>query len=109
MLRSFQWFPDQGRLIFVDGDWGGWSYDPGSKLGRTCFVPTATMGADFLSIHVFLHQLRRIQQTWVLVFGGGQNIYKMNSSGAVSTIASAPFGNVNVGMDPLVAQSQPIR
>ena len=95
---ALEYFPDQGRLIFIDGDWGGWSYNPGTNSWTHLFRTVGNDGSGLPQYPMASYtNFAEYSKLGFLVFGGGQSIYKMNSSGAVSNIASAPFGNVNAG------------
>ena len=95
---ALEYFPDQGRLIFIDGDWGGWSYNPGTNSWTHLFRTVGNDGSGLPQYPMASYtNFAEYSKLGFLVFGGGQSIYKMNSSGAVSSIASAPFGNVNAG------------
>lgn len=102
---TLEWFPDQSRLIWIDGDWGGWSYNPSTNSWTHLFMTVGNDGSglpqypmsDYFNWSVYSTQ-------GVLVFGGGTNVYKMDAAGTVTTLATAPFvgvsgtsGNLTVG------------
>ena len=96
--NTLEYFPNMGRLIYVDGNFGGWAYNPGTNSWTQLFRGSENDGTALPQYPMSGYtNFAEYSKLGFLVFGGGSNIYKMDSSGAVSTIASAPFGNVNVG------------
>ncbi len=95
---ALEYFPDMARLMFIDGDWGIWSYDPSNNswthLARTNGNDGSGLPQYPMSGYTNFAEYSKLG---FLVFGGGSNVYKMNASGAITTLASAPFGNVNIG------------
>ena len=70
---ALEWFPDQGRLIFIDGDWGGWSYDPGSNSWTHLFRTNGNDGSGLPQYPMASYtNFAEYSKLGFLVFGGGQ-------------------------------------
>lgn len=95
---ALEFFPNMGRLIFIDGDWGIWSYNPASNswlhLARTSGNDGTSLPQYPMSSYT---NFAAYSKLGFLVFGGGSKIYRMDSSGNITSLPSAPFGNVNIG------------
>ena len=85
-------------MIWIDGDWGGWSYNPSANSWTHLFRTNGNDGSGLPQYPMSSYtNFARYSSIGVLVFGGSNNIYKMDSLGTVTTLPSAPFGNVNTG------------
>jgi hypothetical protein len=97
---ALQWFPDfgGGRLIMIDGDWGGWSYDSGAGGWTHLF---RTNGNDGTGVPQLIMSstanFSQYSKKGFLVFGGGTLVYKMDGAGTVTTLPAAPFGDLRAG------------
>jgi chitodextrinase len=95
---ALEFFPDMARLIFIDGDWGIWSYNPSNNSWTHLARTNGNDGSGLTQYPMSSYtNFAEYSKLGFLVFGGGSNIYKMNSSGTITTLPSAPFGNVNAG------------
>jgi hypothetical protein len=88
-----EYFPDMHRVIFIDGDWGVWSFDPSSSA----WTPLAnTNGANAIpglpNLSMISYQNFGLYNPVkkVLLFGGGTNLYKMSPTGTLTTLAAPP-------------------
>jgi hypothetical protein len=104
---ALEFFPDLGRMIFVDGDWGVWSYNPGAN-SWTLVANTNGAGPSGLpnlpmSAYNNFAVYDRVDR--VLFFGGGGNIYKMTASGSITSVRSAP---VSLGVTHSVVAADPV-
>jgi hypothetical protein len=109
------WFPDYlgGRLIWVDGDWGVFAYNPdgnswiqlyqGNGADRSGKPQLAGMAGQ----PVFAKYSSLCQ---CVVFGGGTGIYRLNSDGSANsmtlsgfspgTLNITPSSNASIAVDP---------
>ena len=97
---ALEWFFDQGRLIWIDGGWGGWSYNPATNTWTHLFrtnendgsgLPQYTMTPTYNNWSVY-------SRLGYIVFGSGSSFYKMNFKNAVTTAASPGF-SITTGAD----------
>ncbi len=88
---SLAWFPDYqgGRVIWVDGDWGVWSWAPGNP-GSWAQLAQGNgndgSGKQRLTMdayNVFAHYSPLCQ---CVVLGAGSGFYKLNSDGTFTTL-----------------------
>lgn len=105
---ALEYFPELGRLIFVDGDWGVWAYNPASNSWSQLANTTAADAGAGLpnlpmpSINNFAlyNPVRK-----VLLFGGGSSVYRLDATGAIRTMRSSPVGlgatNSVISVDPV--------
>jgi chitodextrinase len=85
------------RLIFIDGDWGGWSYNPGTNSWTHLFRTNGNDGSGLPQYPMSGYTNFAVySKLGFIVFGGGNNVYKMNAAGTIATITTPPFA-VNVG------------
>lgn len=105
---ALEYFPEMKRLIYLDGDWGLWAYDPvansWSELANAS-VANATPGLTNLTMpSTTVFSLYNPVQK-VLLFGGGSNLYKMNAAGQFTTMHAPPVSlgvtNAVVSVDPV--------
>jgi hypothetical protein len=94
-------------MIFVDGDWGVWSYNPAANSWALVAntnrpgpsgLPNLPM-IDYKNFAVY----DRVDK--VLFFGGGANMYKMTASGSITSVRSAP---VTLGVSSSVVAADPV-
>jgi chitodextrinase len=108
VANALKWFPDMKRLIYVDGDWGVFAFNPNNsqwtKLANTNGesgggLPKLTMGsyhnvAEYDPVHRVL-----------LFGGGGTKIYKMASDGTVTALKDAP---ITLGINSTLISNDPV-
>ncbi len=98
---ALEFFPDQNRLIFIDGDNGGWSYNPATNSWSQLWFGFNGGGTPQLTMGHYTNFVA-YSNLGFLVFGGGggdNHVYKMNAAGTITAIASPPFGNIAIGTD----------
>jgi hypothetical protein len=105
---ALEFFPDMDRLIFMDGDWGVWSYNPGTNAW-TALANTNTANAvpglpnlPMISYNNFA-LYNPVQKA--LLFGGGSNVYKMASNGTITKMRAPP---VSLGVTSAVISVDPV-
>ncbi len=91
---ALEFFPDMSRLIFVDGDWGVWAFNPsssawtllantnGSNAGSS--LPKLPMSST--AVFALYDPVLKI-----VLFGGGSNLYKLSASGTITTLKTPPM------------------
>jgi len=105
---ALEFFPEMNRLLFLDGDWGLWAYNPSNgswaALANTNGA-NAVAGLPNLpmsSTAVFAHYDPVLK---IVLFGGGTHLYKLNSSGVITTLKTPPAAlgptNAVVASDPV--------
>ena len=85
MLRRSGVFPDQNRLIFIDGDNGGWSYNPATNSWSQLWFGFNGGGTPQLTMGHYTNFVA-YSNLGFLVFGGGggdNHVYKMNAAGTI--------------------------
>jgi hypothetical protein len=92
---ALEYFPDMKRLLFLDGDWGLWAYDPATNTWKqlaNANVANATAGLQNLAMPstVVFAIYNPVQK--IVLFGGGSNLYKVNASGTITTLKAPPVG-----------------
>jgi hypothetical protein len=105
---AIEFFPELGRLIWVDGDWGVWSFDPAGG-GWTQIANTngpGPTGLPQLPMSAYNNFAVYNSASRVVLFGGGSNIYRINSSGAITTTLRQP--PVGLGVTRSVIASDPV-
>ena len=96
---ALEFFPHQNRLIFIDGDNGGCSYNPATNSWTQLWFGFNGGGTPILTMSA-LQQLGRVQQPWLSrLWRWRAMCYKMNAAGMITTISSPPFGSINIGTD----------
>src|SRR5262249_37029059 len=86
--------PDQSRMIFVDRDWGGWSWNPSNNTWAHIFRTNGDDGSGLPQYMISSYPTFAVySKLGFLVFGGGSSVYKMDSAGVVTTIPVPPFGS----------------
>jgi hypothetical protein len=105
---ALEFFPEMKKLLYLDGDWGLWAYDPSAnswtQLTNTS-VANAISGLSNLtmpSTAVFA-VYNSVQK--IVLFGGGSNLYKINASGQVTTLHSPP---VALGVTQAIESYDPV-
>ncbi len=105
---ALEFFPAMGKLIFVDGDWGVWAYNPtakswaqmanGDAANNAAGLPNLPMAPT--SVFALYNPVQQI-----LLFGGANHLYKMSSSGTITTMKTPPFtvgaANAVISVDPV--------
>jgi hypothetical protein len=106
---ALEYFPDMDRLIFVEPDWGVWSYNPATsqwtQLANTNGA-NAQPGLQNLPMSSGSNFARYNPVKKVLMFGGGTKFYKMNQSGVITTVSN-PQGIV-MGSNLGVINADPV-
>ncbi len=92
---ALEYFPDLGRLIFIDGDWGVWAYNPTTN-GWTALANTnvsnAVAGVPNLPMISYNNFAIYNPVHKILLFGGGTSrLYKMSANGTIATLRAPPF------------------
>lgn len=105
---ALEHFPDLGRLVFVDGDWGVWAYNPASNSwSQIANTNAANAGAGLPNLPMSslnnFALYNPVQK--VLLFGGGRSVYKLSASGAITTMKSSP---VSLGATNSVLSVDPV-
>jgi hypothetical protein len=98
---AVEWFPELGRIVYVDGDYGVFAYDPATNQWSTLSNTLSSMGP----YHVFA-EYSPVHK--VLLFGGGNGssaIFRMNASGQITRISPDAPGEMGtthsiVTLDP---------
>jgi hypothetical protein len=113
--RAQAWFPDfqGGRLIHVDGDWGGRSYNPATNTWTQLWRGN---GADGTSLPQFTGDGQPAFALYsyrchCLIFGAGSNFRKMNSDGSFTALTQSGgpgSGAMNVGPDSSSLVVEPV-
>lgn len=91
---ALEYFPELDRLIFIDGDWGVWAFNPNANTWKQLANTTAqnaTPGLPNLPMRSLNNFAIYNPVQKILLFGGGTNLYKMNADGSISTLKSSPF------------------
>jgi hypothetical protein len=105
---ALEFFPDMDRLIFIDGDWGVWAYNPSANswtpLANTS-VSNAISGLLNLSMISYNNFALYNPVQKVLLFGGGSNVYRMASNGAITKMRAPP---VSLGVTSAVISVDPV-
>lgn len=105
---ALEFFPDMDRLIFIDGDWGVWAFNPSTNAWTAVANTNLTNqvaglpNVPMISYNNFA-LYNRVQKT--LLFGGGSNLYKMSSSGAITKLRAPP---VSLGVTQTVISVDPV-
>ncbi len=94
---ALEWFPDQGRLIFVDGDWGGWSYNPGTNSWTHLFRTNGDDGSGLPQYPMTNNEPFSVYSNLGFLFFGENVVYKMNAAGTVTALGAPPFGDWHAG------------
>jgi len=93
---ALEYFPDQNRLIFIDGDNGGRSYNPATNAWTQLWFGFNGGGSPILDVGHHSNWAE-YSNLGLLVFGGSGGNYKMNAAGTITTMSSPPFGNFTIG------------
>jgi hypothetical protein len=100
---ALEFFPAMGKLIFLDGDWGLWAFDPAknswAQLANTN-VANATAGLPNLPMSSTTDFALYDPVTRILLFGGGSGLYSMDSTGKIVAKKTPP---VTLGATQAVA------
>ena len=104
---ALEFFPEMGKVLYFDGDWGVWAYTPGNN-SWVALANTGTANAiaglpnfpmTSTSVFAIYNPLQR-----VVLFGGGTHLYKIDSSGRFTTMRAPPItlgaSNAVVSVDP---------
>lgn len=104
---ALEYFPDLGRLIFVDGDWGVWAFNPATNSWtQLANTSTANAGAGLPNLPMTSYNNFALYNPGqrVLLFGGGRSVYKLSASGSISAMKSPPVSlgatNSVISVDP---------
>jgi hypothetical protein len=92
---ALEYFPDMNRLLFLDGDWGLWAFNPASSTWTALANTTASNavpGLPNLAMPSTVVFAQYNPASRSLLFGGGSNLYKINGSGTITTLKSPPVG-----------------
>jgi hypothetical protein len=90
---AIEYFSDLGRLIFIDGDWGVWSWNPSTSAWTQLANTNAannTPGLPNLPMISYNNYALYNPVEKVMLFGGGSNMYKMDATGRITTLRSPP-------------------
>jgi hypothetical protein len=91
---ALEYFPDTGQLLFLDGDWGLWALDPATsqwtQLANTS-VADAAPGLPNLPMTSTGNWALYNPVHAVVLFGGGDVLYKLDASGAITTQNAPPM------------------
>lgn len=105
---ALEYFPDMRKLLFLDGDWGLWAYDPSANSWTplaNASVANAVAGLPnfpMASTAVFA-VYNPVQK--VVLFGGGDNLYKVDATGKFTTMRTPP---VQLGATNAVTSVDPV-
>jgi hypothetical protein len=105
---ALEFFPDMNRLVFIDGDWGVWAFDPGTstweQLANTS-AADATPGLPNLPMSSINNWAIYNPSRKVLLLGGGTHVHSMDASGNVTTLGAPP---VSIGVTQTVISVDPV-
>src|ERR1044071_109405 len=97
-----------GKLLYLDGDWGLWAYNPSNNswvaLANAAVanavpgLPNLTMAST--TVFAIYNPVQK-----VVLFGGGNRLYKVNAAGQFTTLNSPP---VPVGVTNAVVSVDPV-
>jgi hypothetical protein len=105
---ALEYFPEMGRLLYLDGDWGLWAYDPSanswsalanaSVAGAIGGLPNLSMAST--TVFALYNPVQK-----VVLFGGGNFLYKVDAQGGFTTMRQPPVPlgvtNAVVSVDPV--------
>jgi hypothetical protein len=104
---ALEWFPDRNELIFIDGDWGVWRWQPSTNQWTE--IATTTGGGNpalpKLPMRSYQNFSRYSPAAHAIWFGGTTPIYKYDASGNFTTLKPAPF---NLGIQSSVISVDPV-
>jgi chitodextrinase len=88
-----EWFPDRNELVFVDGDWGVWTYSPASNAWTRRADTNGKSGASSLSLPMasYSNIAQYSPKDKAVLFGGGRKLYKYSASGTLTPVADPPL------------------
>jgi hypothetical protein len=88
-----EWFPDRNELVFVDGDWGVWTYSPASNAWTRRADTNGNSGAASLSLPMasYSNVAQYSTKDHAVLIGGGRKLYKYSSNGAFTPLGDAPL------------------
>jgi hypothetical protein len=105
---AIEFFPEMGKLLHLDGDWGLWAYDPSANSWKALAntkvadaipgLPNLTMAST--TVFSLYNPVQK-----VVIFGGGNNLYKIDASGRITTMRTTP---VAIGVTNAVTSVDPV-
>jgi hypothetical protein len=104
---SLEFFPDFGKLVFIDSDWGVHAYDSGQnqwvQLANTS-AEDAEPGLPNVPMPLSnFAQYNPVKQ--VLLFGGGSKLYTLDAQGNFATKSAPP---IDLGVTQAVLSVDPV-
>ena len=106
---ALEYFPDLHRLLFLDGDWGLWAYDPKANTWtQLANANVANATAGLLNLPMAEGTVFALYNPVVkaVLFGGGSaGLYKIDASGKITHLNSPP---VILGVTNAVAAVDPV-
>jgi len=105
---ALEYFKEMNRLLYLDGDWGLWAFNPANnswtQLANT-HVANGTPGLPNLDMpSTIVFAVYDPVQQFVL-FGGGSNLYKLSATGTITTMRAPP---VLLGVTNAVTSVDPV-
>ena len=105
---ALEYFPEMGKLLYLDGDWGLWAYNPSSNswaaLANTSVASAISGLPNLMMASTTVFALYNPVQH-VVLFGGGSRLYKVNAAGQFTTLRSPP---VPIGVTQAVVSVDPV-
>lgn len=106
---ALEFFPDMKKLIYLDGDWGLWAYDPaGNSWTELANANVANAAPSLINLPMASTTVFALYNPVqkVLLFGGGSSgLYKMDATGKITTMHAPPVPlgvtNAVVSVDPV--------
>jgi len=105
---ALEYFPEMKKLLYLDGDWGLWAYDPSANSWvelANANVANATPGLPNLPMASYTDFAVYNPVQKVVLFGGGSGLYKVDASGKVTTMRAPPVG---LGASQAVVSVDPV-
>jgi hypothetical protein len=105
---ALEYFKDMNRLLFLDGDWGLWAFNPSTnawtQLANT-HVANAAPGLPNLDMSSYNNFAVYDPVQKLVLFGGGTNVYAISANGTITTKKAAP---VSLGTTQGVVSVDPV-